>query len=263
MFIIDFHCHLSDPKFRNDLDLIIQNSNKLNIKHFILAGTGYKDALRQLEISLKYPDQLSTCFGLHPWLIEKQSELSLEAEYLQIENLFAQSDFIGETGLDYWHSKDIAKRKSQMMFFEKHLDASIKYKKGLILHIVRAHKDALHLLHEKQLSSNLIVHSFSENYEVAKKYLDLGAYLSICNRNQLLEKHEFKKCIAKLPIDRILVESDSPSASKDKSQLNQPASILETIEIIAKLKNIETKDLLEQLYSNFLQIKKSPSYTRA
>ena len=255
MFWIDCHCHLTDQKIWEKKDLILAEAFKNNIKHFALGGYDYKDWLRQIELKLKYQNSISTCFGLHPWVISKKNELALEAQFLQLEDLIAQADFLGETGLDYYRAVSEEEKSLQIYYFERHIHCAQKYNKTLVMHMVKSYKEAIGIL-KKSDCNKAFVHSYSGDLHDAKKYLDLGIKLSFSGRHQNILNSKYKEIIQFTPLDMMLIESDSPDAKWNNNDLyNTPNTILKIADHIAQIKNISSESLQEQIFQNFMSLK--------
>jgi TatD DNase family protein len=214
-----------------------------------------EDWQRQLELKRRHPREILTSFGLHPWWVAKATREQFEQEFLELKRLIDQADGLGETGLDYGprleKSMGPDHRENQQHAFRRQLELAAT--KPLVLHIVRAHSDAISTLAEfGPFSREGIVHSFSGTKENARKYLDLGLSLSISGGITRKGFESLKKAVAYIPLDRLLVETDSPDQplygrplhghpSGDQI-LNEPSSLIEIARVIAEYRENESAE---------------------
>lgn len=196
-----------------------------------------------MALKQKYPQNIYTSFGLHPWFI-KSDEFSFSRHFEDLKIWVDQADFIGEVGLDFIGDAEIIRKETQINLFEKQL--GISSSKPFVLHVVQAHGKALEIL--KNFSIRGFVHSFSGSIEVAESYLAEGLMLSfgpgILNEN-------FKKAreaLKEVPLTHLLVESDTPSNPLDDS--DPLLQLEETYEAVARIRGEEVQEIKDQVSQN-------------
>ncbi len=235
----DAHVHLSFLSDEN-LQTYFQKSALLNIKCFAMGGYDQNDWQKQIEIK-KINSKVKTCFGLHPWVIEKLSEEELKKQWAYLLSIVDQADAIGEAGIDRFRASDERIIEKQTQYFLKSLELSQKFSKPLVLHIVKAHEMAFQAI--DQFSGTFgIAHSFSGSYEVAKEYIKRGFLISIGHRVLSEGFMHMKDAIERLSLEELLVESDE---SEDPSDLYKVA------EKVADLKNCAISEVIEKTAANF------------
>ena len=241
MSVLDCHCHLSFMSLEEAKSVL---SNAPEDQQWIFGGYQPSEWEAQIELKKLYPDRFQTCFGLHPWYI-KSSEFDLARDIESLKLWADQADFIGEVGLDFFGDESILKKDMQLNVFEQQLELNTT--KPFVLHIVQAHGKALDIL--KNYSIKGFVHSFSGSIEVAEKYLSHNILLSF-GPNILNENFKnARETLAKLPLEAILIESDTPSNAIDE---NNPLDKLQKVyEEAAKIKEIDVEDLKQQVIQNF------------
>jgi TatD DNase family protein len=267
---IDAHCHLADPRFAEKLDEVLARSREAGIGAWVQGGVDPADWDRQLEIQKRNPGQIYTSFGLHPWWVARAAREQFDRALAQLAVRLKEADGLGELGLDYGPKLEALGSSDhawQMEAFERQLELLSATPKPLVLHIVRAHEDALKILsqHAKAgvFSSGGLVHSFSGPREIAQKYLDLGLSLSISGGIARKGFETLKRAVSYIPLDRLLVETDSPDQPLDGApELNEPTSLIKIARAIADLRSkLRTKvggesaeRILEQSARNITRI---------
>lgn len=239
MIIKDAHIHLS---FLSDekLQKYFQKSAKINIKCFVMGGYDQVDWQKQIQIKQNNP-QVKTCFGLHPWVIEKSSDDELEQQWQFLLSIIDQADAIGEAGIDRFRTDDEKVIQRQMDYFLRSLNVSRQFDKPLVLHIVKAHDMALKILDDSSGSYG-IAHAFSGSYEVAKEYIKRGFLISIGKRILGDGFTHMKDAVMRLSLDELLIESDE---SED------PMDLYKVAEKVAQLKGCAMDKVLEKTAANF------------
>ena len=162
---------------------------------------------------------------------------------------------IGETGLDYYWQKD--KPEWQRARFRTHIRAARRCGKPLVVHTRESAEDTLNVLAEEGADAvGGVMHCFTENWEVARRALDLGFYISFSGivtfKNAAIVKDVAQKC----PLDRILVETDSPylAPTPYRGKQNQPAYVRHVAEEIAKLRDISFDEVMAATTENFFTL---------
>jgi len=251
--MIDFHAHLDDEKFDNDREEVLNRAIKVGIKYIINPSTNFISFEKILEIKSKN-NIILPMLGVHPHDI-KDVEIDEEFENkfkFYLENYKEEILGIGEIGLDYFY--DAGYKEKQKKFFEFQLDLAEKYKLPVILHIRNSFSDVFEIV--KKYNILPIWHSFAGNYEEAKKFLDLGGFISFSGIITFKNATNIREVLKKLPIDRIFIETDSPYLSPQpfRGKRNEPSYIVYVYETIANLKGIEKEDLENKIYENLKTI---------
>ena len=261
---IDSHSHWSDPRIKDSdiLDLLTKSKDK-NITSFMLGGIDPDDWHRQIEINLKFEKTFYPCFGLHPYFVSKSNYEDCENALDELAKLVHQSLGLGETGLDFREKILVTETSSseetaarQIEFFENQIQLAKVYHKPLVLHIVQAHEKSLQVFDIWGApQSQGMVHAFNSSFEIAKKYIDLGFYISIGGAVTFEKNKKLHDTIQKLPLESLLLESDSPDqAPKDWQGLNDSSSLWQIAEVVGKLKNISTESVLKISTDNFKKL---------
>lgn len=243
---IDAHVHLSHFKDKAALDKILTESRKLGAVYFFQAGVDPTDWLKQKEIHDQNPDDVGVSFGLHPWWIASHSdqECSDSLEILKKEIGTAQA--LGELGLDHGVKMNAESFPRQLRFFREQLTIAKNHQKPLILHVVKAHDEALAELRLTPPVQGGLVHSFSGNLQIANQYIELGLLISVGPGLLKQGFESLKKMIRKVELTNLVLETDCPD------QLPEPKSILEVAKAVSDLRgDVGADDVLKITTENF------------
>jgi len=239
--LIDSHAHLNFEAFDNDCDEVIKKCLSEDV-WMINVGSKYSTSQKAIEIAEKY-NNIYAAIGLHP--IHAKNEEFDKDKFIEL----ARSDkvkAIGEIGLDYFKDYGEFKDKQRKIFIEQ-LDLAKELDLPVIIHCRMAHDDVLEILKGYNLKG--VIHCFTGNWKQAQKYLDLGFYLGI---NGILFKFNLKEVIEKVPLDKILIETDCPYLIPPqlKNKRNEPISVRYIAKEIAKIKEISFQEVAEKTFCN-------------
>jgi len=243
--LTDSHCHLFYDEIFQDIDNILIRSKNLGVNRFICVGTNINDSLLSLDISEKFENVYCSA-GIHP-----HDSQNVDKDYIQQIELMMRSKrmiAIGEIGLDYF--RNISSKKRQIKVFNELLQLADNINKPIIFHNREADQDIIDILSSYP---NVIgvSHCFSSTLSTAKKLLDLGYYISFSGN--LTFKNSNLPSVAKyLPLDRLLVETDSPYLSPEpfRGKPNEPGRTRYVAEKLAEIHNISFESIAEQTTKN-------------
>lgn len=268
--LIDAHCHLADDRLFSRLDEILAAAHAHGIETFIQGGIHPVDWDRQLELQSRYPGKIHCCFGLHPWFVagrmgvgglELREQVRKGLELLP--SRLSQAVGIGEMGIDLGPKTDPLTLEFQKEVFSEQLKIAQKLGKPLVLHIVRAHSEAIRILSEYgPYPQGGILHAFSGSYEISQEYARLGLTLSIGGTVARTGHETFKRALKKIPLDQIVLESDSPDQIPDPFQglepgLNDPRSLWTIAQAVIDLRGesgLQPADLLTSSRDRLVRI---------
>ena len=155
---------------------------------------------------------------------------------------------LGEIGLDYHYSPET--REAQLKLFAGQLEEARTRDLPVVIHTREADDDTLALLRE--IPSRGIIHCYTGTPEYAKRFLDLGFYISISGIVTFKPAENVRASALVIPDDRILIETDSPFLAPVplRGQPNEPAFIVHTCEFLAKLRGVSAEDFAELTFAN-------------
>jgi TatD DNase family protein len=243
--LTDSHCHLFYDEIFQDIDNVLIRSKNLGVNRFICVGTNINDSLLSLDISKKYENVYCSA-GIHP-----HDSQNVDKDYIQQIELMMNSNkmiAVGEIGLDYF--RNISSKKSQIKVFNELLQLADKIDKPVIFHNRDADEDIIEILSSYPNVTG-VSHCFSSTLSTAKKLLDIGYYISFSGN--LTFKNSNLPSVAKyLPLDRLLVETDSPYLSPEpfRGKPNEPGRTRYVAEKLAEIHNTSFDTIVEQTTKN-------------
>ncbi|PCH95940.1 MAG: LuxR family transcriptional regulator [Rhodobacteraceae bacterium] len=248
--IVDSHCHLDSPDFDGELDAIIARAQDAGVARMVTICTKLRTEPAVRAIAEKY-DPVFFAAGTHPMSAADEPLASVD-ELIEITK-HPKMVGIGETGLDYHYtaqSADIQKKSLRI-----HITAAREAGLPLIVHARAADDDMARILAEEYQNGayECVMHCFSSSPELGKAALDLGFYLSMSGIATFKKSQELRDIFASAPVERILVETDSPylAPMPHRGKRNEPAYSAHTAAIGADVFGMDYADFARQTTQNF------------
>lgn len=269
MYLIDTHAHLASF---TDIKSIIDSASDKGVKKIITVGCTIQEAQKAIQISNNY-DNIYATAGLYPFDdpsnlesigLETYTKDYQEKLYKKIEKLAHDPNVIaiGECGLDYttpptWEIYRTPEVQKDL--FIQQIDLSKSLSKPLIIHSRMAKEDTISVLTSKYKgdvkTNNGVWHCFSEDTDTALSAIDLGFYISCSGLITYPKMIDLQKAIQQIPLDKILLETDSPYlVPQEKRKAGIKSNLPEYVKIIAKkvaeLKGINEEEVIKQTTFN-------------
>lgn len=245
--IIDSHAHLDDPKFEADRVDIIESLKESGIELVINPGADRPTSEAAFELANLY-DNIYAAVGTHPHSADELTDKDLDRyrEMAKSERVIA----IGEIGLDYYY--DNSPRDLQKEAFIKQMKLAEELNLPVIIHTREASGDTYDILESFKDKVYGVMHCYSGSVEMAKRYLDLGYYISLAGPVTFKNSRVAKEVAAAVPIDKLLIETDSPYLSPEpkRGRRNEPKHTLYVAECIAEIRNMDLDELIEVTNEN-------------
>ena len=248
---IDSHCHINFPELNQKIDQVLSNMKDKEISHALCVSVTLDKINEILGLTKKYSNVYASV-GVHPDYEDIQEpDIDTLFNYSKNEKVVA----IGETGLDYFRlTGDLSWQRDR---FRTHIRAAIKSNLPLIIHTRNAQDDTINIMKEENAKSATgVMHCFTESYEMAKKAIDLGFYISFSGIITFKNAESLRDTVKKIPIENILIETDSPYLAPvpNRGKLNEPANVIYVAEKIAELKGISIEEVAEITTNNFFTL---------
>jgi TatD DNase family protein len=241
---VDTHCHIFKQYYKNVEEVIKR------VEKNIIIVNGINDETNKEVIKLcdKYNNVYGT-LGIHPSEIEGINEDSLFfiEEYLSHPKIVG----IGETGLDYYWTKD--NKEKQKELFIKQVKLAKKYNKAIVIHSRESIEDTYNILKkEYNNSGKIIMHCYSSSLEMAKKFINLGAMIGIGGVVTYKNANKIVDIVRNVDLNKILLETDSPflSPEPNRGKENEPSNIEFIGKKIAEIKNISVEEVYKTTTAN-------------
>jgi TatD DNase family protein len=240
---IDAHTHLDF--FKNKIDEAISEINNFKILT-IASSMDVESYLKNKEYGQR-SQYIKATFGIHPWkAAEYKGDLEELIPYIR------ESELIGEIGLDFFWVEDKGTYEAQRRVFNFILEESIKRNKVISIHTKGAEEEIYNILNRFSYSK-VIIHWYSGDVKTLDKFIELGCYFTASvdvGYSKLTEE-----ILARIPIDRLLVETDGPTALEwVNGEYGYPRVILDVIKSVSEIKVISTDRLIKAIEENFFRL---------
>ncbi|HQU79957.1 MAG TPA: TatD family hydrolase [Azonexus sp.] len=249
--LVDSHCHLDFPDLAQRLPEILERMQRNEVGCAVCIAVNLEDFPRVLALAESHRHLYATV-GVHPEYTD--AEEPTEQKLIELA-AHPKVIAIGETGLDYYWQKD--RPEWQRDRFRRHIRAAITTGKPLVVHMRDAAADTLGILREEGAQAvGGVMHCFTETWEVARQALDLGFYISFSGIVTFKNALAIKEAAQKTPLDRILVETDSPylAPAPHRGKTNEPAYVRHVAEEIARLRTLSLEEVSEATTANFFNL---------
>jgi TatD DNase family protein len=252
--LVDSHCHLDrvDLKaYGGDFGAMMAASADAGVGHMLCVSIGLGQYPRMRQLVEPYPN-VAVSVGVHP-NEDEGPEPTVERLVELAED--PRNVAIGETGLDYFHgSGDLEWQRER---FRIHIAAARRCGKPLIVHTRDAREDTIRVLAEEGARDvGGVLHCFTESWEMACQGLDLGFYVSFSGIVTFRNAAELRDVARQVPLDRLLVETDSPYLAPVpyRGKPNEPRLVTHVADCIAGLRGMDRDDLAAATTENFFRL---------
>ncbi len=252
--LIDTHCHLDFERFDEDRDVVVQRAIDVGVTRIVVPALTLQNCEAVLQLADKY-DGVYAAVGIHP-----NSSAAWQDSWIDVLRDLAQHEkvvAIGEIGLDYYWDKSPQPIQHRALALQLVLAAELNL--PVIIHNREADADVIRLLSESLLAGRDcpgVLHSFSADWQTAVSALDMGFYLGFTGPVTFKKAEQLRQIVAKVPLDRLLVETDAPFLTPHpyRGKRNEPSYVTYMAERIAVVRGMETAVLAEQTTANALRL---------
>ena len=248
--IVDSHCHLDFPDFDGALDDIIAKARAAGVRRMVTICTRL-DALPRVRQIAEAHEGVFFAAGVHPMSVAEHPPVTV-ADLVALTS-HPKMVGIGETGLDYHYTADSA--AAQRAALRVHIEAAQETGLPLIIHARAADEDMETILAEglKSRPYSCVMHCYSSGPRLAQASLEMGFYLSMSGIATFPKSQELRDIFAAAPLDRILLETDSPylAPPPHRGKRNEPAYVAHTARALAPLFGLSLADFAARTTANF------------
>jgi TatD DNase family protein len=251
--LIDSHCHLNYEGLVERQAEVLDNARQRGVSGFLNISTRQREWSDIIAVAEREPDVWASV-GVHPHEADAHPDLGAAAlaEAADHPRVIA----IGECGLDYYYDK--SHRQAQRERFQAHIDAARQTGLPLVVHTRDAEEDTAEILDAAVREGGVtgVLHCFTGSAELAKKGLDLGFYISLSGIVTFKNAADLQHTARKLPLDRMLVETDSPFLAPvpHRGRKCEPAFVADTASFVAELRGENPEELAEATTANFFKL---------
>ena len=247
--MIDSHCHLDHEPLNSDLENVIKRSKEIGITKLLTISTS-KESFLKIKKIIKEDEIIYGTVGIHPHET-KNNEINTEFLEKNIRNN-KKIIGIGETGLDFYYNN--SEKEKQIESFRIHIEAAIKTNVPLIIHSRSAEDKTFDILNEyKDRNLKILMHCFTGSKKFAEKLLTLNASFSASGIITFKNSEDLRKTFKILPIDKILIETDSPYLAPvpNRGKKNEPSFLYHTAKKLSEIKEISKSEISKITTDNF------------
>jgi TatD DNase family protein len=238
--LIDTHCHLDDERLAGDEEQVLQKAKEHGVELMVTIGTDEKTSAAAAKIASRHPGRIYHTVGAHPSDVDRFSE----TELAEIERLARETGpkAIGEIGLDYYHDSN---REKQVVVFERMIVLAKNLSLPIVIHDRDAHDDIYQILSEKAKGMKIMMHCYSAGPTFVDRFMGLDCLFSIAGPVTFKNGQDHRDAVAKIPLDRLVVETDSPylTPMPHRGQRNEPAYVKFTAEKVAEVKGVSLEEI--------------------
>ncbi|HEU5394532.1 MAG TPA: TatD family hydrolase [Candidatus Methylomirabilis sp.] len=245
--LVDAHAHLCAAEFREDLEAVLAAAAAAGVVRIITVGETLEDAEVNLALAERFP-QVKVCAGLYPTILD------IDAAAALIAFIRARRDRlvgIGEVGLDHWIVKGDAERDLQRRIFADFSALAGELDLPLNVHSRSAGRATVQFLKE-QGARRVLLHAFDGKASAALEGAAAGFFFSI--PPSVVRSPQKQKLVRALPLDRLLLETDSPVLGPDPAGRNEPRNLSVACQAVADLKGVSFEEVVERSTGNALAL---------
>ncbi len=238
MILFDTHLHLDDEQFDGVVDGVVERARAAGVTTIVTVGTTAESSVRCVELAQRY-EGVYAAVGIQP----NYAAEAAEGDWDRIVELAGKPKVValGETGLDrYW---DHSPFELQQRYFDLHIRLSQQIGLPFIVHMRDCQDEMLAALAEARERGPLsgVMHSFTGDAAMAERCVELGMYVSFAGIVTYKKSGELREVAARVPDDRILIETDAPYLSPHPcrgQRPNEPALLVHTAACIAEVRGM-------------------------
>lgn len=248
--IVDSHCHLDFDSLKDELPEVVARAQAAGVTRMVTICTRLRNAGSVQAIAEAHAPVFWAA-GTHPMSAAEEPLATVE----ELVALARHPKFvgIGETGLDYHYTAD--SKDVQQESLRLHIEAARQTGLPLIIHARDADEDMARILAEEHRAGaySCVMHCFSSSAELARAALDLGFYLSMSGIAAFPKSGELREIFVAAPLDRILVETDSPylAPPPHRGKRNEPAYTAHTARVGAEVFGLDYPAFARATSDNF------------
>lgn len=254
MRLVDSHSHLFLEEFSEDLPEVMERARKAGVTHIFMPNIDSSTIEPLLKVCASYKDLCYPMIGLHPTSVREdfRQELEVVYRYLKGEVPFVA---IGEIGMDLYWDKTFL--KEQTIAFRQQVEWALEYGLPVVIHCREAFEYIYKVLIDyKDSSLTGIFHSFTGTLDEAERIFDFPGFCLGINGVVTFKKSALPAVLAQVPLDRIVLETDSPYLTPvpNRGKRNESAYVKDTLVKVAEVYGKTVEEVSEATSENALKV---------
>lgn len=260
--LVDVHTHLTDKRLISNVDQIILNARNRGVKAIICNGLDMETNRQVLQLAMNYPE-IKPALGIYPlnvlqsYVFEEdkikipQFNVKEEIDFIEQQAKEKKIIAIGECGLDgYWVPDSTFPEQEEV--FLRFIEIAKNNDLPLIIHTRKLEQRAIEILSASNITK-VNFHCFGGKVKLAIKAAENFDWCFSIPANAR-KNQAFAKMLTELPPDKILTETDAPYLSPHSGELNEPANVHGTVELLAELRNWSIEDAQQIIWDNYQRL---------
>ena len=236
MELFDAHAHLGAEEFAGDLPEVLGRAKAVGVCGVLTVGETLEEAGRILTLAERHP-MIRPAAGLYPTILDRDAaEAMVTFVRTHADRLVA----LGEVGVDHWVVKDEAGWKIQEEILARFVVLSNELNLPLNIHSRSAGRHAIGFLKE-QGARRVLMHAFDGKSSAAAEGVRAGFFFSI--PPSAVRSPQKQKLVRQLPLECLLLETDSPVLGPDPTLRNEPRNVTVACEAVASLKGVPADEV--------------------
>jgi TatD DNase family protein len=241
--LVDTHTHIYDAVFDEDREAVLETARRAGVGAVIAVSENQQDAERILALAGLH-QLIRPAAGLYPTILDNDQADGMETFIRDHHGVLVA---IGEVGLDYWKVKEPAGKEHQREIFVRFINLSKELNLPLNVHSRSAGRHAVNLLLASG-ADRVQMHAFDGKAAAALPAVEAGYFFSV--PPSVVRSRQKQKLVKRLPLDSLLVETDSPVLGPEPGVRNEPANLRIAIDAIAEIKDLDPEQVVEQVVEN-------------
>jgi TatD DNase family protein len=251
--LVDSHCHLDFPAFAAETGAVISRANNAGVGHMLTICTRVRKFAEVLAIAERFPE-VTCSIGTHPHSATEERDITASEIIEQARHPRVVA--IGEAGLDYFYQK--SSREDQEAGFRTHIAAARETGLPLVIHTRDADAETARILRDEMARGpfKALLHCYTGGRELAETGIELGLYVSFSGILTFPKSDDLRALAASLPLDRLLVETDSPflAPPPHRGKRNEPSYVRHVAKVLADVKGVSETEIANITTANFFML---------
>ncbi|MEM4703304.1 MAG: TatD family hydrolase [Candidatus Pacearchaeota archaeon] len=241
--MIDCHCHLEQKEYDGKLDFFMEKWRK-ELRFIVTSCAHPQDLKKTLNIYQKFKPFVKICIGLHPTYIKDINEKQINHVIQFIHYHLNKISAIGEIGLDYHYVQEQEAREKQKELFLKFIKLAKELNLPLVVHSREASEEAIKILEEEEMQRKKVLMHLLQEKQQFSRVIENNWFVSF--GPSILKSKNIKKIARDCPLNRILLETDSPWFKQEGQEFGEPINVKIACQKIAEIKKLSLLEVEKQ-----------------
>jgi len=251
--LIDSHAHVDFRQFDDDREAVLARASEAGLVRILNPGVDVASTRRALALAAAHPGLIEAAAGIHPMAAKGDPTEAMAAlkEIARDTRVVA----LGETGIDLF--KKYNPIEDQRAYFAAHLGLARDFELPIIIHCRDAFAEVLEVIRGEGIRElRGVMHCYSGGRRDAEPFLELGLHFGIALNVTYPRAADLRDAVAHLPLDRLLVETDSPylPPERKRGRRNEPAHVQQGARMIAALQQVSEETVARTTTENVFRL---------